>query len=337
MKPYKRLVRRSVSLCALCLLLLPARGYGLDPSRRISQYGHTVWRTEDGVVNATSPMTQTTDGYIWVTTQNGLARFDGVSFVSWTPPRDIAFQLRHLTTLLGARDGSLWIGTSSGLGRWKDGHFRSYSKPGERWGIFSAIEDHSGRVWVTRYHLSTGEGAICETLDQGLHCYGQSDGVPLRYGLGLAEDSQGNFWIGSEYLCRWKPGSTCESYFKPAVDDIEVVAAGPSQAVWAVASRPGRVGGLQVFSAGKWTPYSAPGFDGSTVGVQVILTDRDGSLWVGTEKQGLYRIYNETVDHYGPADGLSGHQVADLFEDREGNLWVTTDGGMDMFRFAGAV
>ena len=162
MKPYGWLMRRSVWLCVLYLLVVPSKGYSLDPSRRISQYGHTLWRTQDGLVNATSLITQTTDGYIWTPTASGLARFDGVNFVPWMAPRDIPFLLRNFPTLLGANDGSLWIGTSHGLGRLKDGEFHSYSRPGDRWGIFSIIEDHTGNIWVTRYHLSSGEGAICE-------------------------------------------------------------------------------------------------------------------------------------------------------------------------------
>jgi signal transduction histidine kinase/ligand-binding sensor domain-containing protein len=315
------------------MLFVLAKAYSLDPTRRISQYGHTLWRTQDGLVDATSSITQTTDGYVWISTPNGLARFDGVNFVPWTAPGDIPFLLRHFTALLGASDGSLWIGTSRGLGRLKDGHFRSYSKPGDRWGIYSIIEDHARHIWVTRYRLPAGEGAICEAQDHGLHCYTHADGVPLQYANGLAEDSQGNFWIGSRHLCRWRPGSACAMYFnKPGFDDTEVVASGPSKTVWAVANVPGQEGGLQRFYAGKWSPYSVPGFDGSAVGVQAVLADRDGSLWLGTKKLGLYRIHNGVVDHCGPADGLSGHQVADLYEDHEGNLWVTTEGGMDMFR-----
>jgi len=222
--------------------------------------------------------------------------------------------LRQFTALLGASDGSLWIGTSHGLGRLKDGQFHSHSKPGDRWGIFSIIEDHTGHIWVTRYHLSPGKGAICEAVDHGLHCYGQADGVPLPYGLGLAEDSQGNFWIGSRHLCRWKPGSACAIYFNnPALDDTALVASGPSQTILVGEKIGSPESGLQRFFADKWSPYALRGFDGSVVGAEAILFDRDGSLWVGTEKVGLYRIHNGVVDHYGPADGLSGHHVADLY------------------------
>src|SRR5580704_11790153 len=56
------------------------------------------------------------------------------------------------------------------------------------------------------------------------------------------------------------------------------------------------------------------------------------ALWVGTESHGLYRIHDGVADHYGKADGLSGDSVGAIFEDKEGDLWVTTDRGVDMFR-----
>ena len=60
--------------------------------------------------------------------------------------------------------------------------------------------------------------------------------------------------------------------------------------------------------------------------------DRNHSLWVGTQSQGLYRIHDGVADHYGSANGLSGDTVRAIYEDKEGNLWVTTDRGVDMFR-----
>lgn len=323
-------------LFAIFFVCSAVRLVALDPTRHISQYGHSVWRVQDGLVGATSPITQTTDGYVWIGTANGLAHFDGVNFVSWSPPQDIPFSWRHFTALLGASDGSLWIGTSTGLGRLRDGHFRSYSKPGNGWGISSIIEDHAGKIWVTRYRVSHGEGVICRALDEGLHCYGAADGVTNPYGLGLAEDNQGNLWIGSNYLCRWKPGSTCADYLRNGPTDAEIdtiaVAPGPSATVWAGVIGFGRKGGVQRFSDGKWNPYSIAGLDSSVVESEAMLFDHDGSLWLGTEKEGLYRIRSGMVEHYGPADGLSGYQVAAIYEDHEKNLWVTTEGGMDMFR-----
>jgi len=94
-------------LFSISSLFLP-QAHALDPTRLISQYGHTVWRIDDGVVPAGSPITQTTDGYIWLVTQNrfGLLRFDGKRFVTWLPPKTTPLPER-ITYLLSTRNNSL--------------------------------------------------------------------------------------------------------------------------------------------------------------------------------------------------------------------------------------
>src|ERR1700722_10034195 len=180
--------------------------WALDPGRRISQYPPTAWRVQDGSIIVGTSITQTTDGYLWLGTPEGLLRFDGIKLVPFSIP---SFDLAKLTYtyVLGSRDGSLWIGTRIGLGRLKDGEFRWYSNPAQRSGISAILEDHEETIWVTRYHVPPDEGPLCRVEGSGLHCYGKADGIPVRYGLGLTEDSLGNFWFGSSVLCRWRQGS----------------------------------------------------------------------------------------------------------------------------------
>src|SRR4029077_10557219 len=87
------------------VLCVPANA--LDPNRHISQYGHTVWRVQDGTIDPAGEITQNADGYLWLGTSNGLLRFDGVKFVQYAPP-GLNLPTRGFTFLLGARDGSLW-------------------------------------------------------------------------------------------------------------------------------------------------------------------------------------------------------------------------------------
>jgi len=303
----------------------------VDPHRLITQYGHTAWRTQDGFLDRPFALTQTSDGYIWVGTSSGLVRFDGVTFRSWTPPGGKS--LPYISDLLGARDGSLWIGTSDGLYRLRDGEVSSYDA---QHGVSALIEDHNGTIWLTRYRLKNGEGPLCRVTGATLQCYGKNDGILGRFGLGMAEDSEGNIWFGCEALCRWAPGSS-QIYFNEqfehlAGNGVSRVAIGPSGTVWATLEGTGPKLGVQYYSGGKWSSYVVPGFDGRAAVSEVLFADRNHTLWVGTESGGLYHIHDGLADHYGSAQGLSGNIVGAIRQDGEGNIWVATDRGIDEFR-----
>jgi signal transduction histidine kinase/ligand-binding sensor domain-containing protein len=265
---------------------------------------------------------------------SSLMRFDGVKFTPWAGPN--GHSLAGINTLLGGRDGSLWIGTYGGLSRLKNGELFNYETTPNGPGINNIIEDHAGTIWVTRYHLNDGRGSLCRVDGDKLRCYGEKDGSPGGYAVGLTEDSTGNIWFGCKMLCRWASDSF-SFYFKdqlknPAGDGVLNVAAGLSGSVWASLGGTGPKLGVQYYSEGKWASYVVPGFNGAMVVSDVLFVDRNHSLWVGTESHGLYRIHDGVADHYGKADGLSGDTVGAIFEDKEGNLWVTTDRGVDMFR-----
>src|SRR6202047_665551 len=137
-------------LASLLLVALP-RALALDPDRRISQYGHTVWRIQDGAISPPTNIAQTTDGFLWITTAQGLMRFDGVRFMPWQPPQGQNLPGTHFSAVFGSRDGSLWIGTRRGLARWKNGQLRTYRDLEHYTGIGQIMEDDSGTIWLTRY------------------------------------------------------------------------------------------------------------------------------------------------------------------------------------------
>jgi signal transduction histidine kinase len=308
--------------------------WAVGPARHISQYAHTAWRTQDGVVEVRTTIAQTTDGYLWLGTQNGLLRFDGVKFV---PYDSVGLPGHGYNYLLGARDGSLWIGTPNGIGRLKDGRFQWYSDPAQHSGVSAILEDHEGTIWFTRYRVPRGEGPLCRVEGNGIHCYGEADGIPVKYGIGLTEDSSGNLWFGSSVLCRWRPGSA-STYLNErakrlaASDGVMDVAAGPSGTIWAATGVIAPDMGVLYFNGEKWASYVVPGFDGARVRSETLFMDRNNSLWIGTTNDGLYRVHDGIAEHYGTADGLTGKNVSLIYEDREGNVWAVTDGGLDMFR-----
>jgi PAS domain S-box-containing protein len=332
----RRVLVLGTVLASLSLVALP-RALALDPDRRISQYGHTVWRIQDGAISPPTNIAQTTDGFLWITTAQGLLRFDGAQFMPWQPPQGQNLPGTHFSAVLGSRDGSLWIGTTRGLARWKDGQLRTYTDLEHPVGIAAIDEDDSGTIWVTRYGQYSRESPLCSISKETLRCFGKKDGIPVTFGQGLTHDSEGNIWFGSQVLVLWRPGTLATTYFGEIAklaktDGVENVALGPSGTAWATLHVTGPRLGLQYYSGGKWRSYVVPGFDGARFHVKALLVDRRGSLWVGTQDDGLYRISGGVADHYGVTDGLSGNSVGFLFEDREGNIWATTDGGLDMFR-----
>jgi signal transduction histidine kinase/ligand-binding sensor domain-containing protein len=331
-----QLLNNPLSRYCFLLFFLAATAWAVDPHTRISQYGHTAWRTQDSFVTNPHQITQTTDGYIWIGMASGLTRFDGVKFTAWTAPKGQSLPRKGLTDLLGAKDGSLWIGTGGGLSHLENGQLFNYTpKPGSP-GISAIMEDHTGTIWVTRYRINDGMGPLCRVTGKTLQCYGEKDGIPVKYGLGLAEDSEGNIWFGSNVLCRWAPGSS-SVYFEQELKHtagygVVGVATGTSGSVWASLDGTGPKLGVRYYSKGKWASFVVPGFDGATIRSEALYVDRNHSLWVGTESQGLYRIRDGVADHYGSANGLSGNNVTAIYEDRESNLWVATDRGLDLFR-----
>ena len=104
-----------------------ACAFALDPSLDISQYAHTAWKVREGFSKGyITSIAQTPDGYLWLGTEFGLLRFDGVRAVPWQPPAGQHLPSSYIRSLLAARDGTLWIGTLKGLASWKDGKLTQY-------------------------------------------------------------------------------------------------------------------------------------------------------------------------------------------------------------------
>jgi ligand-binding sensor domain-containing protein len=180
-----------VRLIGLALLLLtPSTSHG----QQLTQYAHTAWRLQDGVFDA-SPVSlaQTTDGFLWIGTLNGLFRFDGAHFESWND-RVHETDACCAFALLGSSDGSLWIGTSRGLARLQAGKLSAVTKNDGRYN--SIIEDHKGRIWAARSRMRDSKGPLCEIEGTQVQCHGQNDGLGCRYGNVVAADKGGAIWVG---------------------------------------------------------------------------------------------------------------------------------------------
>ena len=328
----------------VCFLLFHAASSAraVDPDRQISQYAHTAWRTQDGFFSG-SPVVvaQTTDGYLWIGTNTGLIRFDGVHFALWSPPASQRLLDSRIFSLRATHDGSLWIGTGYSISRWKDDRLTNFPQLSGR--IESIADDSEGAVWLVRTQATDSMGPVCRLKGEQLRCYGAGDGIPFPIALYLDKNNSGELWVGGyTELARlkptsWQPGPIT-TYFKDSSGQPETfaslraIAVAANGSVWAAMKQSGPVLQLKHFEDGSWTTRTFSEIDVTSADVTQLFVDRDDVLWVGTAHHGLFRVRGNGVDHFGHADGLSSDAIGRFYQDKEGNVWVVTSEGLDNFR-----
>src|SRR5580700_1587814 len=308
------------------LLMAGPRMYALNPTLDVSQYAHTAWKIRDGFAKGSIlSIAQTPDGYLWVGTAFGLSRFDGVRNVPWEPPPNQHLPSTVISRLVSARDGTLWIGTFNGLASWKNGKLIQYAEFGGSQ-IRALLEDHEGSIWAGT--IGPPDGKLCEIRSGSVRCYPEMAGV--GHGVfGLHEDGKGNLWAGLEMgVWRWRPGPP-EFYSVPGLPNgrMQGMTDGEDSALLIPTT------GAVMRPAGGKAEIVYP-FPAARQGFRVLrmLRDRDGGLWVGPAGRGIVHIHQGRTDVFSQLDGLSGDDIFDFFEDREGNIWVGTINGLDRFR-----
>ncbi len=320
------------TMSTLSLLFGTPPVLAINPSLEVSQYGHTAWTVRDGFsLGNIYAIAQTPDGYLWFGTEFGLFRFDGVRSIRWQPPAGQHLPDKNINSLLVTRDGTLWIGTFAGLVTWSGGKLTPRPEPElRRQFVASLYEDREGTVWAGT--LGTPTGRLCAIRSGIARCYGE-DGAFGRAVWAMYEDSSGNLWAAAQSgLWRMKPGpprrypTSTELIGLSKADDgrllIAMHGAGLMQLVGDnVESYPIR---------GAMNPNRL--LQDRDVDANRLLRDRDGGLWIGTVERGLVHVHHGQTDVFSRADGLSGDVVLSVFEDREGNVWVATTGGLDRFR-----
>jgi ligand-binding sensor domain-containing protein/two-component sensor histidine kinase len=362
-----RALRRAAPIVALFVASagLPAAEPILPPQSEPPRpaYASRVWRTQEGLPeNRIRSLAQTPDGYLWVGTTGGLARFDGVRFVVYTRSNTPAIMEDHVRDLSVAADGTLWASTDGGgLLQYEDGQFRSFGLAEGLGNEFvnAALQDSQGNVYAATargLYLMRDETferideelrltniaffSILERRDGSVLAAGQSGVFLIEQGrmrpFGkrkeleevyiVAETADESLWLATNNVFR-------------AVEDEDQGAKGPqTQSVIGAISQDhagnmlfGTQGdGLFVAPAGSETAvrFEADLPDRS---VYAVIEDRERNIWVGTA-DGLVRLSVPDVEFLNQDHGLNDDNVLTVYSDRSGILWLTTVTGA-VFRY----
>ena len=312
----------------VCTLLLfegcLASAYALNPGKALTQYSMTVWSQQQGLPQDTiRAITQTTDGFLWLGTDEGLARFDGYEFVAFGKDQG-GLPSNSVTVLTAGPDGSLWIGTPNGLTRYAHGRFQTFTEkdglPGNA--VSALLVDHTGILWIVAGgNLSRFDGARFTN-------FLRERDIPLRVVRGVWEDRQRNLYVaGTSSVARLENGKFLP-VFAPSVlagDFPSTILKDRRGNFWIMGFR----GLVRQSPDGRISRYGAREGLTDPFELRAMKEDRDGNLWVATNR-GLARLEGDRFRTL--TEGPSQDGVRSLFEDREGNLWVGTTRGLVRFR-----
>jgi signal transduction histidine kinase/ligand-binding sensor domain-containing protein len=295
---------------------------GTEPpfGNAFTRYVHEAWTVEQGLPqNTITAITQTRDGYLWLGTQEGLVRFDGLRFHTFDK-RNSALQNLHISTLLEDTDGVLWVGTrGGGLYRFVRGRFQAH-QPLPSQNISTLALDAHGALWV-----GTADAGAGRLRGKQLQWYDTRNGLPSNRVSALAADTAGVVWIATRDtgLVAFKQGIRKHHTRHTGLpsNDISALALDGQGVLWVGT----RDAGLVSLRHGQVQAGVTPLLAGETI--LSLLVDWQGALWIGTDRQGLGRLAQGRLDRFSTDDGLTYNVIKALYVDREGSLWMGTDGG----------
>lgn len=286
-------------------------------------YTARVWQTDEGLPqNSVWAIAQTGDGYLWVGTQEGLARFDGVRFMLVDDPAAPELKNGWITALCAGRDGSLWVACDGkGVTRLKEGTFTHLT---EAEGLPSnqtrrLLESRDGSLWIG------SEGGLTHYKDGKITNYTEKNGLGDNSVRGLCEDHQGVLRVATRrgLSSLHRDGIISTFSFGPGWtrNALRFVYEDRQGNLWTGSNE-----GLTRLRGEERSFYSTgQGLPNPTI--DTVYEDSTGQLWVGTYG-GLARMVEGQVIGRPPGEWLLWDMVYTLFEDRERNLWVGARDGL---------
>jgi len=344
-----------VAMLAVCapLLAAPASAPPLPPHQRVWRQ----WTVEQGLPQITvDAVVRDRAGFLWVGTQDGIARFDGVSFRHY-PLRDNPGLGHSLVTALGLdANGGLWIGTLGGLSHFVHGRIEAVQAAAPGTGAINALAaDPTGGMWVASYEgVFHADGARVVRVPQpdgdetvsavlqpphaapiAVTAYrllvdprGAPRALPFPKGTPpvltavLAPD--GAIWLGT-LSGVYRVDAAARALGAPMLKGREITsfAFDADGAAWVATDQ----GLWRVPAGGTPERIEAPGID-ANAWVVSVLVDAQQSLWVGTQLSGLHRAYAGRFRRFSARDGLVDGAVWSVYEAPDGEVWAGTPSGV---------
>jgi len=309
----------------LCLFVFSISVFALDPIKSLSEFGSQTWLTENGLPqNTVQALTQTKDGYLWIGTQEGLARFNGVNFVIFDRDNTPQFKSNDVRSLFEDESGALWISTSYGLVRLFRGQFTSFTTD-------NGLPDNSvgpiTQLTGSAVLISTG-GGLARYHDGGITAF-PANNPALDNIQSLFRDKSGTVWIGAATGLLTLKGDALASANLPeelSRLSINSITQDQNDRIWL-----GTDSGLVAYDLNSAQVYTVKnGLPDDHV--NSVAADPAGCVWLGTLK-GLARLNPATKPNLMVADTITSNLVLSLLVDREGSLWVGTEsGGLNVLR-----
>lgn len=289
-------------------------------------YASRTWQSDEGLPdNLVQAISQTPDGYLWVGTRSGLARFDGDQFMVYDSKNTRQLKNSSITALCSDHNGTLWIGTDGGgLVSYRDGVFSDLTTTnglaGNAVRVIFESKDYS--LWI-----GTTNG-MSQYKEGHFQNYSRSDGLLSDVVNYIYEDRATNLWIATgQGLNRLRQGGAMDSFSMPSGlpnDSVRGICQDKGGRVWI-----GSNNGLLWYSwywQNTFYAYNTR-YGLSDTFVSAICEDHEGNLWVGTYS-GLNRFRDGRFFNQLDNEGAPFDHVNALFEDREGDLWVGSKEGL---------
>jgi signal transduction histidine kinase/ligand-binding sensor domain-containing protein len=303
-------------------------GHALDPARKVTQYAIRTWTTDQGLPQGwISTLLQTRDGFMWVGTKGGLARFDGVQFQVFKSSTPHSIPNDTIDTLAEDGAGNLWIGTPGGLTRFRNGEFMTFTaRDGlPETSVWRTTPDLSGGLWIvtTFSHLIHYDGQHFREIEFPIA--GRFQEV-----TNLLEDRDGVVWVTTFHgLFKLRMGadhSRITELSRISTSEFDSLCLDRHGNLWTAGGE-----GVGHFEAGRLVQQSLPGSGIATF----IVVDRNQNIWTGSRPEtgiGLVRINGTGTARLTAGQRLASDEVHTLFEDRDGGLWVGTVKGLSQLR-----